>query len=203
MLLILASTVFTATNATALIAGDINDSGTIDAVDVQLTINAALGLTSPYRSDLDFNTYTDAVDVQLVINAALGIVIDGDSDGLADAAEHILGTDSIKQDTDGDNMPDGWEATNNLDPRDVADAYFDSDGDSLTNLEEFVLGTDPQQVDVLPSPRYQFKAITGSGGPYCVSFDSQTGTAITWVFGHPESAQVCTFQKPVEKRATK
>ena len=55
-----------------LIPGDINGDGDVDAVDVQLVINAALdidieGLDADVNDDGDVN----AVDVQLVINAAL------------------------------------------------------------------------------------------------------------------------------------
>jgi hypothetical protein len=52
---------------------DVNGSGAIDAVDVQLVINAALGLGSEFDCDIDNNANVDAVDVQLVINAALGL----------------------------------------------------------------------------------------------------------------------------------
>lgn len=54
---------------------DVNGDGSVDAVDVQLVINAALGLPidSTYRPDLNGDGEVNAVDVQLVINAALGI----------------------------------------------------------------------------------------------------------------------------------
>lgn len=47
-------------------------------------------------------------------------------------------------DTDGDGMPDDWEALYSLDPFNPNDAALDSDGDGLTNLQEFQLGTDPR-----------------------------------------------------------
>ncbi|MBI4557345.1 MAG: hypothetical protein HY706_07170 [Candidatus Hydrogenedentes bacterium] len=53
---------------------DIDGSGGIDAVDVQTTINAALGLdVGGLDADVDDNGDVDAVDVQRVINAALGL----------------------------------------------------------------------------------------------------------------------------------
>lgn len=59
-------------------SADIDGSGQIDAVDVQLVINAALGLSigniDPNAPDVDRNLVIDAVDVQLTINGALGIV---------------------------------------------------------------------------------------------------------------------------------
>jgi 6-phosphogluconolactonase (cycloisomerase 2 family) len=52
---------------------DINDDETIDAVDVQLVINAALGISISFDADVDDNDAVDAVDIQLVINAVLGV----------------------------------------------------------------------------------------------------------------------------------
>lgn len=59
------------------VAGDIDGSLTIDAVDVQFVINAALELPVAFSTDIDHSGGTTAVDVQLVINGALGLVIDG------------------------------------------------------------------------------------------------------------------------------
>jgi len=55
------------------LALDVNHDGYIDAVDVQLIINAALGL-SPSDLDVNQDDMANAVDIQLVINGALGIV---------------------------------------------------------------------------------------------------------------------------------
>lgn len=54
--------------------GDVNGEGFVNAVDVQLAINAALGIAIDEAFDADVNNdgETNAVDVQLVINAALG-----------------------------------------------------------------------------------------------------------------------------------
>ena len=54
---------------------DINRDGKVDAVDVQLVINGALGLTLPPGANTDVNSdgTTNAVDIQRVINAALGL----------------------------------------------------------------------------------------------------------------------------------
>ena len=53
-------------------ATDLNGDNTIDAVDVQLIVNAALGLEG-LGGDVNGDSAVDAVDVQLVINAALGL----------------------------------------------------------------------------------------------------------------------------------
>jgi len=59
------------------VQGDVNGNGLVNAVDVQLVINAALGipLEPGYSADINGDSLVNAVDVQLVINAALGIEI--------------------------------------------------------------------------------------------------------------------------------
>jgi len=52
---------------------DVNFDGAVNALDVQLVINAALGLSVIYDCDLNEDGQVNALDVQLVINAALGI----------------------------------------------------------------------------------------------------------------------------------
>ncbi|MBI4559762.1 MAG: hypothetical protein HY706_19400, partial [Candidatus Hydrogenedentes bacterium] len=53
---------------------DINGDGTVDAADVQLVTNAALGQPIEGNADVNATCGVDAIDVQLVINAALGLV---------------------------------------------------------------------------------------------------------------------------------
>ena len=57
--------------------GDVNGDGEVNAIDVQLAINAALGIEIDPSFDADINDdgVVNAIDVQLVINAALGISI--------------------------------------------------------------------------------------------------------------------------------
>ena len=50
---------------------DIDGDGTLNAVDVQLVINAALSLYVLGNADVDLSGDIDATDVQLVVNAAL------------------------------------------------------------------------------------------------------------------------------------
>ncbi|HOH52431.1 MAG TPA: hypothetical protein PLI98_17005, partial [Candidatus Hydrogenedentes bacterium] len=68
---------------------------------------------------------------------------DGDGDGLTACQEACIGTRDDQTDTDGDGMPDGWEAFKRLNPV-VADAGADPDQDSMTNLEEFLARSDPK-----------------------------------------------------------
>jgi hypothetical protein len=72
---------------------------------------------------------------------------DDDSDGLTNGEEDVLGTLPLNPDTDGDDLPDGWEVTYSLNPNssdgdDGADG--DPDGDTRTNLEEYQDGTNPR-----------------------------------------------------------
>jgi streptogramin lyase len=52
---------------------DINGDGVVDAVDVQLVVNAALGIPIAYSADVNGDGGVNAIDVQLVTNAALGL----------------------------------------------------------------------------------------------------------------------------------
>jgi hypothetical protein len=52
-------------------------------------------------------------------------------------------------DTDGDGLPDDWETSHRLDPRDSTGdngANGDPDGDGVTNFQEYQTGTDPKDV---------------------------------------------------------
>jgi len=54
-----------------------NIDGMVNAVDVQLVINDALGLEASEDCDIDRDGRGNAVDVHLVINAALDVDISG------------------------------------------------------------------------------------------------------------------------------
>ncbi len=53
---------------------DVNGDGAVNAIDVQLDINEALGNSTGFDCDVNGDGQINAIDVQLVINAALGIV---------------------------------------------------------------------------------------------------------------------------------
>ncbi len=62
--------------------------------------------------------------------------------------EAVRGTSSIRPDTDGDGLPDGWEVRHGFDPLAAQTdgthgAGDDPDGDGLTNLQEFQMDGDP------------------------------------------------------------
>ncbi len=92
--------------------------------------------------------------------AAGGVTIapddDLDNDGRTTYDEFNDNTDPNNWDTDGDEMSDGYEVENNLDPLNADDRDLDPDGDGLTNQEESALDTNPQSADTdgdgMPDP---------------------------------------------------
>ena len=73
--------------------------------------------------------------------------IDSDNDDSTDYYEHYVSlTDPYDSDTDDDEMPDGWEINNNLNPL-LANAIADPDFDFLSNLGEYQHGSDPYDRD--------------------------------------------------------
>ena len=72
-----------------------------------------------------------------------------DGDGGGDAQGIALSV--TPADTDGDGLPDAWEAATGLDPS-VDDSAGDPDGDGLTNAEELAAGTDPFVSDAPSAP---------------------------------------------------
>ena len=87
-------------------------------------------------------------------------------------------------DTDGDGLPDGYEAANGLNPGDPSDAALDSDGDGMTNLQEYQAGTDPR------SPASVLRAsvtIPAAGNPI-INFPSVNGR--TYVVEYKDSLTV-------------
>lgn len=77
---------------------------------------------------------------------------DSDSDGVDDAAElNSHQTDPTKSDTDGDDMPDGWELEQGFNPLSRSDRNSDRDGDTISNYFEYQQGTDPDNALSLPA----------------------------------------------------
>jgi hypothetical protein len=60
-------------------------------------------------------------------------------------AEFLSGTDPTVADSDGGNIPDGWEVLHGLDPLDQSDGVADADNDGMLNVEEFCSNSDPER----------------------------------------------------------
>ena len=120
------------------------------------TVTVASGLATTlhvYAGEGD-DTVIGAKASDVVDGGAGSNSFDGDSDfdGLLDSEEiEIYGTDPFHSDTDGDLLPDGFEALTRpyqgLDPLEWNDPTGDRDGDAVSNLAESVWGTRPDLVD--------------------------------------------------------
>jgi len=75
-------------------------------------------------------------------------------------------------DSDGDGMPDWWEAQNGLDLT-VNDADLDPDGDGMSNAQEFVARTDPRDF----ASRLNLTAARDAAGDLLFSFSAQPQVA--------------------------
>jgi M6 family metalloprotease-like protein len=58
--------------------------------------------------------------------------------------------DNVDTDDDNDNIPDVWEELHGLNPKDSADADYDTDNDGYSNYREYLDDTDPLDPDSTP-----------------------------------------------------
>lgn len=79
----------------------------------------------------------DAVDVRVIadVRNRTGRIIDSQNDV---GGWPTLQSAPPPPDTDGDGMPDSWETSHGLDPRNAADGKGDGNRDGYTNLEEYL-----------------------------------------------------------------
>ena len=96
---------------------------------------------------------------------------DGDGDGLTDGAEIFLHrTDPGLADTDGDDLPDGWELAFGLDPLDNGatvrnnGAVGDIDGDGYLNVYEYAQGGNPTSAQSIPAAVIFVNSVAGTNG---------------------------------------
>ncbi|MGC6506383.1 MAG: hypothetical protein ACON39_07410 [Coraliomargaritaceae bacterium] len=74
----------------------------------------------------------------------LAIDYDNDKIILLDELDRGLdGFETVPADTDGDTIPNDWEAIHGLNPNDATDAGADANNDGVSNADEFRLGDDP------------------------------------------------------------
>ncbi len=111
-----------------------------------LSVNSVSGEVSgtPPASAVDDHAIvvrvSDSIN-QIDHSYTLTVLADLDGDGTPDTTD---------TDIDGDGMPNDFENTHGLDPRDDSDAATDLDGDGLSNLDEYTASKNPTQDDVVP-----------------------------------------------------
>ncbi|TXT56000.1 MAG: hypothetical protein BAJATHORv1_30384 [Candidatus Thorarchaeota archaeon] len=93
-----------------------------------------------FHSDYDNDGVNDAEDPNEYVDLRQ---LDSDNDSISDYDEiYVYETDHLSSDTDSDSIPDAWEISRGLDPKEN-DAKLDFDYDGLVNQYEYLAGTDP------------------------------------------------------------
>jgi len=153
---------------------DLNDTDNDGISDID---ELFIHLTDPTHNDTDGDGMPDGWEVNYDLNpiSDLDANEDADNDGwdfdrnfnitgwerFTNLEEYMNDTNPRNDDTDGDGMPDGWEAFYDLDPKDAKDANDDldldgydsnrntvvSNGEKYTNYEEFLNNTIPNKND--------------------------------------------------------
>ncbi len=86
-------------------------------------------------------------DVDASVEGAYDVVVWAEAGFTSSSSAASLTVLGQPVDTDEDGMPDAFETSHGLDPRDPADAAMDPDDDGASNLDEYRAGTDPQDAD--------------------------------------------------------
>ena len=100
----------------------------VPASEVMELVLGTVGASLPVR---------DPVDARLVghVRTRAGKLIDSQTE-VGGWPELKSGT--VPVDTDGDGIPDAWETSHGLNPRNAADGSADADGNGYTNVEEYL-----------------------------------------------------------------
>lgn len=108
---------------------------------------------------------------------------------------------TVLADSDGDRIPDVYEAANGMNSNDVADATADLDGDTMINRNEYIAGTNPQD----PSSYLKIAALAGGlagGGPATISFIAVSNRSYSVLFSDTLVSPTWSKVGDVSARAT-
>jgi hypothetical protein len=103
---------------------------------------------------------------------------------------------TVLEDTDGDGLPDEFEAANGLGTNNPADATLDADNDGLSNADEYLAGTDPRdagsflqvdRIDAEGGARIEFS--TRPGRTYTVQYTEAVPAIGRWLNLHDVAAR--------------
>jgi hypothetical protein len=140
-----------------------------------LDVDEAKEMTNPWVKDTDGDGFNDGVEVyfrqRACPNGPMGCMsfipnqvalpdgggldfgcppslrgVDTDCDGLSDCDEQLIGTNSLKVDSDDDGIPDAVEWQHHTSPSNK-DLGQDPDNDNVSNGDELKLHTDPLKLD--------------------------------------------------------
>jgi hypothetical protein len=107
-----------------------NGASPNDPVQVGYNIHEFMKGTNPREADTDNDSYP---------------ALSGNTNDFDEIVYH--GTNPVLEDTDGDQMWDGWEIFYNLQPNNASDRFGDEDADKLVNYLEFIHDTHPRNND--------------------------------------------------------
>ena len=113
------------------------DRRVLDSVRTGIVAQAVMAPSS--REKAAAVRYSAANIEELARQVPLGFITDPSEVGGYPTYE---GTPHV--DTDSDGLPDAWESTHGLNPKDASDATQDLNGDGYTNIEDFINGLDPR-----------------------------------------------------------
>jgi hypothetical protein len=129
------------------------EDGNISAA---ISFRQSVDRVDPSVDYLQTYTVVDSDNNSSTVIRKVALVTDTDSDGTYNRFDNDDDNDSVidtqdsfpldnrySADSDGDGLPDAWEALYGLDANNPADANSDQDVDGLTALEEFTGGTSP------------------------------------------------------------
>jgi hypothetical protein len=134
--------------ATGFVPGDVDGDGTLTGADLQLAsmfVNQQAIPTSEQlrHGDANGNGQLDLDDMQRLQQALVG-QHDLFTEWPTPIFRIALSRSMTEPDADSDGLPDWWEYSFGLDPRDPGDAELDADADGLANRAEFQTFTNPR-----------------------------------------------------------